>query len=260
MVGSRFAPGLLRSRGGEATQNRIPHPEKAIVMNRVIRLALVAIGGLSVASPAHPADANPKVWAVVIGVDRYEDGLIPSCEGSARDARSVADWVEHSAQWERKNVLRLDDRGKRKHGAPAELGAYLQPTLENLEWAVVDWLGHRVEKDDIVVIYFAGQAIAKAPLPGEATGRAYLLPIDARGGDVARHRLVARRLARQGEVALRQEAEGRDLARHLAPRPREGRAAAREGCVFGARLAHGLDPLARRVRLARRRQRPPRPR
>ncbi len=157
-------------------------------MNRLIRLALlVVIGGLAVASPARSADApgsKPNVWAIVIGVDRYDDGLISPCNGSGRDARAVANWFERDANWGAKNVLRMDDLGQPKHGAPADPNAHLRPTLENLDWAVVEWLGHRVKKDDIVVIYFAGQAIAKSPRSGSPTGRVYLLPIDARGGDV----------------------------------------------------------------------------
>jgi WD40 repeat protein/uncharacterized caspase-like protein len=156
-------------------------------MNRLIRLALVFIGALAVATPSRSADApgsKPKVWAVVVGVNRYEDGLIASCNGSNRDARAVASWFERGAGWGAGNVLRMDDLGRQKHGAPADPNAYLRPTLENLDWAVVEWLGHRVRKDDIVVIYFAGQAIAKGPQPGTRAGRAYLLPIDARGGDV----------------------------------------------------------------------------
>jgi WD40 repeat protein/uncharacterized caspase-like protein len=156
-------------------------------MHRVIGLALLVIGGLAVANPCRSADSpgsKPRVWAVVIGVDRYEDGLIPPCNGSSRDARAVATWFEKDAGWSAGNVLRMDDLGRKKHGAPADPNNYLRPTRENLDWAVDSWLGHRVRKDDIVVIYFAGQAIAKGPLPGTPSGRAYLLPIDARGGDV----------------------------------------------------------------------------
>jgi WD40 repeat protein len=158
-------------------------------MNRLIRPILVVIASLATATPALAADApgskpRPKVWAVVVGVDQYEDGLIPPCVGSGRDARAVAEWFEGASGWGRKHVLRMDDLGRKRHGPADEPNAYLRPTLENLDWAVDSWLGQRVEKDDIVLIYFAGQAFAKGPKPGVPAGRVYLLPIDARGADV----------------------------------------------------------------------------
>ncbi len=128
--------------------------------------------------------SKPDVWAVVIGVDRYEDSLIPACPGARRDAQTVASWLANTAGWGG-NVLRMDDLGQKAHGPASAAIANLLPTRANLDWALTDWLGHRVKKNDIVVIYFAGQATARAPKPGEPAGRAYLLPIDARAADVA---------------------------------------------------------------------------
>ena len=156
-------------------------------MNRVILAVLVLLGVLVGSMPtraaAEPA-AKPKVWAIAVGIDRYEDALLPGCKGAVRDARAVADWFARQAGWGEKNVLRMDNLGLKKPEAPAAEVRNLLPTRANLDWAVVEWLGHRVKPNDVVVIYFAGQATAKAPRPGATAGRAYLLPVDARGGDV----------------------------------------------------------------------------
>ena len=157
-------------------------------MNRVIPPVVVMIGTLAALNPARGAaepPSRPKVWAIAIGIDRHEDASIPDCKGAVRDARAVADWFAREAGWGEKNVLRMDNLGRKEPGPPASTITDLLPTRRNLDWAVVEWLGHRVRKDDIVVIYFAGQATAKGPRPGSPGGRAYLLPVDARRGDVA---------------------------------------------------------------------------
>ncbi len=147
---------------------------------------LVILGGLSRPLPAQVQGSKPSVWAVVVGIDRYEDGLIPPCSGARRDAQAVSLWLSRTAGWGDRNVLRMDDLGQKRHGLAAAPISNLFPTRENLDWAVVEWLGHRVKKNDIVVIYFAGQAVSRAPRQGALAGRAYLLPIDARGADLAR--------------------------------------------------------------------------
>jgi len=154
-------------------------------MNRPLGLALVLVSGLAMASTSLAGGSKPRVWAVVVGVDHYEDALIPACQGANRDARTIARWFEREGNWGAKNILRLDDLGRKNHGAATEAEAHLRPTLENLNWAVQEWLGHRVGPDDIVVLYFAGQAIARGPRAGSTTGRVDLLPIDARRGDVS---------------------------------------------------------------------------
>ena len=157
-------------------------------MSRVILPAVVLVGILASSSPIVAADGpggRPKVWAIAVGIDRYEDTLIPPCKGAVRDARAVADWFVRQAGWGEKNVLRMDNNGRKRPEAPGDEVRNLLPTRANLDWAVIEWLGHRVGPDDVVVIYFAGQATSKAPRPGSTAGRAYLLPVDARGGDVA---------------------------------------------------------------------------
>ncbi len=153
-------------------------------MNRmIVRWSiLLTVGFVSSRSLAtEPPEARPKVWAVVVGIDRYEDSLIPPCSGSVRDARAIAEWFSVTAGWGERQVLRMDDLGRPGHGLPAESLTNLKPTRANLDWALVEWLGQRVGKNDIVVIYFAGQAVARPPNLAGSPGRTFLLPIDARG-------------------------------------------------------------------------------
>jgi len=124
--------------------------------------------GSATARAAEP----PKVWAVVVGIDKYEDILIPRCSGSTRDARAVADWLAGTAGWGESAVLRLNDFGARDHGPAKDKSPELFPSLANLNWAVTDWLAERVGPDDVVVIYFAGQATVRPPQPGATAGRA----------------------------------------------------------------------------------------
>ncbi len=127
---------------------------------------------------------GPKVWAIVIGIDQYGDDLIPSCHGAARDAGAVGDWFVKTAGWTGRNVLKLTDLGQPTPGPDPEKVSNVQPTKANLEWAFKVWLAPRVGAGDLVVVMFAGQAVALPPRPNDppgSPGRYYLLPSDARG-------------------------------------------------------------------------------
>src|SRR5512135_3606099 len=130
------------------------------------------------------AESNgPRVWVVAIGIDQYGDDAISSCHGAAHDARAVGEWFATTAGWGVRNVLRLDDLGQPKPGPDPEQVMDLLPTRANLEWAFQVWLGTRVKPDDLVVVMFAGQAVALPPGPNDlpgSPGRHYLLPSDAR--------------------------------------------------------------------------------
>ncbi len=129
---------------------------------------------------------TPRVWAIAIGIDRYQSDAIPACRGAARDARAVGRWIARTAGWEPQGVLTMDELGRPDHGEASEPIDNLRPTRANLDWALREWLPARVEPDDVVVVYFAGQAIGLPPLDGGASGgiqRHYLLPIDARPAD-----------------------------------------------------------------------------
>jgi WD40 repeat protein/uncharacterized caspase-like protein len=155
-------------------------------MNRVIsRLVLIlGIGAFAGASMARAQTPKPKVWAIVIGIDAHDDAQIPSCRTGVRDARTIAEWFVKEAGWGERQVLRMDYLGSKTHGRADQDLSNLRPTRANLDWAIVEWLGHRVQKGDVVLIYFAGQANARPPRAPNPVGRTYLLPIDARANDI----------------------------------------------------------------------------
>ena len=134
-------------------------------------------------SKPETAQREPRVWAITIGIDRYESDVIPPCRGAVRDARAVGRWIARTAGWDAQGVLMMDDLGRKEHGEASEPLDGLRPTRANLDWAFREWLPARVKRGDVVVVYYAGQAIGLPPPDGGASAgiqRHYLLPIDAR--------------------------------------------------------------------------------
>ena len=129
-----------------------------------------------------PDPTTPQVWVISIGIDMYKDEAIPSCHGAARDARDVGMWFARTAGWGACNVLMMDERGRPSPDAAGGLPDDLLPTRANLDWAFQRWLAPSLRPDDIVVVFFAGQAVATPPqadAPPGSPARSYLLPIDA---------------------------------------------------------------------------------
>lgn len=147
----------------------------------------LCLGGLAwgdqEARPAGDGARRPvQLWVVTIGIDEYATG-IPDCRGAVRDARRVAAWFRDEAGWPDANLLRLEDDGV---DAPEDMAAarrqVLKPTRRNLDWAIREWLVPKVAPDDLVVIYYAGQATAVPPPEGSVFGtpaRDGILPADA---------------------------------------------------------------------------------
>jgi WD40 repeat protein len=129
---------------------------------------------------ADPPDRKPEVWAVIVAIDGYNDApRIPACQGAIRSGRRLTDWLIKTAHWQNQHILNLNENGVSLHGAPADQISVLAPTGENLKWAVTRWLAHRVRPNDLVVIYYAGQAAVTRE-------RTVLLPIDAKADDLER--------------------------------------------------------------------------
>src|SRR4051794_10002207 len=110
----------------------------------VVLLAAATSPAVRAQAPAprvEPARA-PEVWAVVVGIERYDDPEVPACHGTARDARAIAGWVAETAGWGHSHVLLMDDRGAaRPPDSPRARVADLRPTRANLDWAMTKWLG-----------------------------------------------------------------------------------------------------------------------
>ncbi|MDX2039328.1 MAG: caspase family protein [Isosphaeraceae bacterium] len=138
-------------------------------------------GGRRDARP--PDDGLQRVWSIVVGIDAYNDlSRIPAGRGGENSARTFAGWLKREAAWEDDGILLLVDRGERSPADPGEISPPLYPSRANLDWAFNKWLPARIRVGDVVVFYFAGQAVGLPPVPGSpvgAAGRGRLLAIDS---------------------------------------------------------------------------------
>jgi uncharacterized caspase-like protein len=128
------------------------------------------------AAPPPPTPVAPtrNQWAVVIGVGRYESVAVPRLKYTVSDAEAVYQALTGPAGFKKDNVLLLTDRSERK------------PTLRNIKWALGTFLGRSAQKDDTVLIFFAGHGAPEVDTRGlERDGLAkYLIPSDADPDDL----------------------------------------------------------------------------
>lgn len=106
--------------------------------------------------------AREKRWALVIGVDKYQDANLSSLAGAANDARALAGALTRYAGFsERQITLLTTDE------TPAR-----QPTRTNILSGLHD-LAANAPKDGLLLVFFAGHGIARDD------SHAYLLPPEA---------------------------------------------------------------------------------
>jgi hypothetical protein len=124
--------------------------------------------------PASPPPPARKEWAVVIGVGHYESAAIPRLRYTVSDAEAIYQTLVGPAGFKKENVLLLTDTSERK------------PTLRNIKWALGTFLGRSAQKDDTVMIFFAGHGAPEVDTRGlERDGLAkYLIPSDADPDDL----------------------------------------------------------------------------
>jgi hypothetical protein len=137
---------------------------------RTVTLVRAATG------PAAPpaAKLTRDSYAVVIGVGRYENVAIPSLKYAVPDAEAMYNVLVATAGFKKDNVVLLTDRTDRK------------PTLRNIKWALGTFLARAAQKDDTVIVYFAGHGAPEIDQRGlERDGLAkYLIPSDADPDDL----------------------------------------------------------------------------
>jgi len=122
----------------------------------------------STTSPANQVNSFPvsaKRWALVIGVDKYQDPQISPLKGSDNDARLIADALVRYAGFPRDQVILLST------DQPTER----QPTRVNILRRLSN-LSTAVPKDGLLLVSFAGHGM-------ERSGQAFLLPSDAQISD-----------------------------------------------------------------------------
>jgi formylglycine-generating enzyme required for sulfatase activity len=117
--------------------------------------------------PINKLPDKSKRYALVVGVDEYQDQDIAGLKGAANDARLLAKTLIENAGFDANNVKVVAT------GEP--LGR--QPTRGN----ILSWLNriqNNMPKDGLLLFSFAGHGM-------ERGGKAYLLPTDAQiGGDL----------------------------------------------------------------------------
>ena len=110
---------------------------------------------------------SSKRFALVIGVDSYQDSEISNLRGASNDAKAIADALTAYAGFPSDQIILLTT------DQPTEL----QPTRANIIRRLSN-LRQVMPKDGLLWISFAGHGI-------ERDQRAYLLPMDAQlGGDI----------------------------------------------------------------------------
>ncbi|MHB1561357.1 MAG: WD40 domain-containing protein [Isosphaeraceae bacterium] len=122
---------------------------------------------------------------MLVGIDQYEDNDFPRPR-AAGDALALARWLIDEAGWKPDHIQLLMDRepvNPAKFRDPASRPPTRPPTRRELDRAVGEWLPANARRGDLVVIFFAGQAVS-LPDPAGAgragrSSRDYLIPLDA---------------------------------------------------------------------------------
>ena len=188
---------------------------------------------------------QPEVWAVLVGIDLYNDPAIPRCHGANRDGGELARWLTETAHWDRRHVLLMNEFGLRRHGRPEDHDR--RPHAHPRE--------HELGLD----------AVARPPRPARRP-RSRLLrrpsgrrgrPDPALADRCPGRRPRAFRLVSRGGRRRARDAAGlrvRLLARHLAVRAAFARPPDRAGPVRRGPPSEPTQPMAGGDGLARRRR------
>lgn len=107
-------------------------------------------------APARREAPDKSRYAVVIGIERYRQGL-PRADYAVRDARTVTEYLKTLGYPEENIVTLLDDRA-----AKSDLEKYLE-----------QWLPANAGAGSSVFVYYSGHGA-----PNLASGDAYLVPFD----------------------------------------------------------------------------------
>lgn len=100
---------------------------------------------------------QPHTYMISIGIGSYRDQRIPSRKFAPSDAEMVARYFQTLGGLPASNVRLLQDR---------------QAVRSNIDEALLDWLPAHMNKDAVVLVYFAGLAAVSS------TGETFLVPYD----------------------------------------------------------------------------------
>ena len=124
-----------------------------------------AVPAVSQGNQVTALPVSAKRWALVIGVDKYQDPQISPLKGSDNDARLIANALVRYAGFPQDQVILLST------DQPTER----QPTRVNILRRLSN-LSTAVPKDGLLLVSFAGHGM-------ERGGQAFLLPADAQISD-----------------------------------------------------------------------------
>jgi caspase domain-containing protein len=111
-------------------------------------------------------------FALVIGVDQYQDDEISDLKGASNDAESLADALIRYAGFPSDQVIALTSAQSLER----------QPTRANILRRLSN-LRQAVPEDGLLLVYFSGHGMERKTAHGQ---QAYLLPMDAQlGGDIS---------------------------------------------------------------------------
>lgn len=115
-----------------------------------------------IAANVNALPSSDRRWALLVGVDQYQDKQITPLTGAAADAHALADALVKYAGFERDHVIVL----------ATDLPAERQPTKGNILVRLSN-ISSLVPKDGLLLFSFAGHGI-------ERNGEAFLLSADAK--------------------------------------------------------------------------------
>ena len=174
---SRPEPVVQSAPVTSAPLTQVPRPQTTEPVSRQLQQieekqppATPAVSGptanaLSQVEQVKTLPVGSKRWALVIGVDKYQDPQISPLKGSDNDARLIADALVRYAGFPRDQVILLAT------DQPLER----QPSRVNILRRLSN-LSTAVPKDGLLLISFAGHGM-------ERGGHAFLLPSDAQISD-----------------------------------------------------------------------------
>ena len=137
-------------------RSAIYHTGLASGPSRTPRLAEAPIDVDSI--PRNGAKVDPDAYAIVIGVEKYQQDGIPPVDYAAHDAQTMYSYLTGAMGFDAKNIVLLTDA---------------QATKTSLE-KNLKWLSNRVGAKSRVFVYYAGHGS-----PNPETGQGYLMPYEA---------------------------------------------------------------------------------
>jgi uncharacterized caspase-like protein/Flp pilus assembly protein TadD len=121
-------------------------------------------------------------WAVVIGIDHYEDNNIRNLKHAVTDARGMAELLINSLGFLKDNVYVILDPAPQ----PSEITEFnltnRKATKETIEKLLLTDIPERIKKDDRLLIFYAGHGERRS-IAERKQGIGYLVPSNARSGE-----------------------------------------------------------------------------